>query len=532
MTAAIASVSPNELADWLEDLEEIALIDVREQGDYAQGHLLFASSLPLSRLELMVERAIPRKSTRIVLCDQGDGGLVVRAAVVLSQMGYTNLYQLAGGVVAWSDAGYRTFSGIYVPSKAFGEIVEHYYDTPNIDPDALARMVQSGDNVKIFDCRPKLEFRRMSIPGAVNCPGGELLLRLPEILPSRETVVVVNCAGRTRSILGAQTLINGGISNPVMALRNGTMGWQLAGYEVDRARDNVVSMPGKAGQAQAKDLAQAWAEREAVRSISWDTYLRMGQDADRTTYLFDVRDIEEYQAGTPEGAVLAPAGQLVQATDSYVGTLKSRIVVFDDKKVRAIMAATWLAKAGWDEVYILTDAPQEVCHAPATGPIGPAPVISQDRVMSPSKLAAQLDDGSVWLLDLATSPEFLNGHIAGAHFCIRSRMMNALSKLDPEKDIVLTSPDGVLAAWALPEVVAVWPRRVHLLSGGTQGWQLSGMALDKGFQETLEPPTDLWHTPSSEFGGGKAAMAEYIEWETGLIPKLKGEPGLRFRLPY
>ncbi len=532
MPASIAPISPHRLAEWLDDPEEIALIDVREQGDYAKGHLLFASSLPLSRLELLVGGLIPRKSTRVVLCDGGDDALVFRAARVLAQFGYRNLHWLTGGVAAWCDAGFRAFSGIYVPSKAFGEIVEHHYDTPNIDPDDLARLRLTDNALRIFDCRPKAEFRRMSIPGAVNCPGGELLLRLPELLPSRDTIVVVNCAGRTRSILGAQTLINGGLPNPVMALRNGTMGWQLAGYEVDRGRENAAPLPGPAGLACAGELADDWAGRETLQSISWEDCRRMMGEGDRTTYLFDVRDIGEHQAGCPDGATLAPAGQLVQATDSYVGTLKSRIILYDDRKVRAVMAAIWLSKAGRDEVYILTDVPPEDIHIPDPGSSTPVPIIPADRLLSPDVLAARLKDESIWLLDLATSPEFLNGHIAGAHFCIRSRLATALSKLDRGREIVLTSPDGILAAWALPEVAAVWDGPVHLLSGGTRNWHAAGMPLVQGFQETLEPPIDLWHTPSSEFGGGKAAMAEYIEWETGLIPKLSGEPGLRFRLPY
>ncbi|WP_459655385.1 rhodanese-like domain-containing protein, partial [Achromobacter xylosoxidans] len=53
------------------------------------------------------------------------------------------------------------------------------------------------------------------------------------LAPDPKTTIVVNCAGRTRSIIGAQTLINLGVPNPVYALENGTQGWYLADFELD-----------------------------------------------------------------------------------------------------------------------------------------------------------------------------------------------------------------------------------------------------------------------------------------------------------
>ena len=84
------------------------------------------------------------------------------------------------------------------------------------------------------------EFNRMSIPGGINCPGAELTHRIAALAPDPATTVVVNCAGRTRSILGAQSLRHAGVPNPVVALRNGTMGWHLAGFELEHGQDRAA----------------------------------------------------------------------------------------------------------------------------------------------------------------------------------------------------------------------------------------------------------------------------------------------------
>ena len=222
MTTAI---SPAELRGMFDDGGELALIDVREELIYSQGHLLLARSAPLSWLELKCAQLVPRRTTRIVLCDD-DTGLAERAAKVLARNGYTDLRILAGGVTAWAKAGFELFTGVNVPSKAFGEFIEHEEATPSIAAEELAMLLRGGADLVVLDSRPFDEYARVSIPSATNVPGAELVLRARDIAPSADTLVVVNCAGRTRSIIGTQSLINAGLPNKVVALRNGTMGWK------------------------------------------------------------------------------------------------------------------------------------------------------------------------------------------------------------------------------------------------------------------------------------------------------------------
>jgi rhodanese-related sulfurtransferase len=220
------------LKAWLGDDREIALIDVSEHGQYGSGHPFFAVSLPYSRFELGLAALVPNPAVRLVLCDQGDG-VAVRAAARAAAEGYYQLHILDGGKEAWRRAGYALYAGVNVPSKTFGELVAHERRTPCISAAAVQAMRDARDNFVIVDGRPFAEYRKMSIPGAICCPNGELALRIEEIAPDPGTKIVVNCAGRTRSIIGAQTLLDLGIPNQVFALENGTQGWYLAGLELE-----------------------------------------------------------------------------------------------------------------------------------------------------------------------------------------------------------------------------------------------------------------------------------------------------------
>ena len=214
---------------------EIALIDLREEGPYAKDHPLFAANLPLSRLELEVLDRIPRKDTRVVVYDAGEG-LVPRAFEYLKALGYTNVSALADGLLGWRLAHYELFQDVNSASKAFGELVEARRHTPSLPaPDAKA-LIESEPNLVVLDARRFEEFHTMSIPRGVSVPGAELVLRARALAPDPSTTIIVNCAGRSRSIIGAQSLINAGVPNKVVALRNGTMGWHLAGYACDSGK--------------------------------------------------------------------------------------------------------------------------------------------------------------------------------------------------------------------------------------------------------------------------------------------------------
>src|SRR4029077_12388740 len=439
----VRRVSAAALRAMLLDDGELALMDVRGERIFSESHLLFARSLPLSRIELRMAPLVTRKTTRIVLVDDADG-LAQRAAEVLAEAGYTDVHILDGGNVAWKAAGYELFSGVNVPSKAFGEFIEHESGTPSISAEELNTLMQSGTDMVVLDSRPFDEYSRVSIPAGVNVPGAELVLRVHDMAPKPDTLVVVNCAGRTRSIIGAQSLINAGVPNKVVALRNGTMGWNLAGFRPDSGQTRRAPDVAHGALAWAKVAAETIARKLGIRSIDEAALAQLRAEERRTTYLFDVRDAAEYAAGHVAGALSAPGGQLVQATDQYAGTLKSRIVCVDDKEVRAVMTASWLRQMGWQDVFVLVAAGDEK-GVPDNPVLGAAPRSAAIEAAALSDLLARKD---ATVVDLSLSRDYASAHIPGAWFAIRARLALAFPKIPLRGTLVLTSDDGVLAGLA------------------------------------------------------------------------------------
>ena len=502
----------------LGDGQELALIDVREELTFSQNHLLWARNVPLSRMELRFARLVPRKTTRIVLCDDNDG-LTARAADVLARAGYSDIAYLDGGVAAWEQAGFVTFSGVHVPSKAFGEFVEHDSGTPSVSAQELDALMLNGTKMVVLDSRPFDEYSRVSIPTGVNVPGAELVLRVHDIAPAPDTTIVVNCAGRTRSIIGAQSLINAGVPNKVVALRNGTMGWHLAGLTCATGKADRAPKVTREGLAWAKKAAEDVARRWKVERIGRDMLDKWRGDTSRTTYLFDVRDPDEYKAGHLPGAISAPGGQLVQATDFYAGVLGARIVCSDDREARALMTASWLKQMGWQDVFVLPEAGDEKGEAPL--PLLGTP---SDKAVPPS---TPLSADNVTVIDLSTSPHYRRGHIPGAWFAIRSRLDRALKKIAPKGTVILTSEDGVLASLAVAEAQALTDRAVHWLKGGNAAWKAAGFPISTA-EKLADDPLDVWLKPYERPNDNEAAMNAYLSWEVDLLERIKKDGTTHF----
>jgi rhodanese-related sulfurtransferase/predicted metal-dependent enzyme (double-stranded beta helix superfamily) len=530
---AAASIDAQTLKSFIGDGEELAILDVREEGVFAQGHLLFAASAPLSRLELRIGRLVPRRHARVVVVDGDGGDLAQRAARRLFDLGWKNIATLRGGVAAWQQAGYELFTGVHVPSKAFGELVEHVEGTPHIDPLALKRRIDGGEDVLILDSRPLDEFRTMSIPGGIDCPGAELVYRAHDLIRSPKTLVVVNCAGRTRSIIGAQSLINAGLPNRVVALENGTMGWHLAGLDLARGNDDHAPAPSPAGLAKAREGAERIARRFGLLRISHRTLAQFeAESGQRSLYRFDVRSPEEYQASHPIGWRSAPGGQLVQATDFYVGTLKSRLVLADSDGVRALLTASWLKQLGWEEVYVYQGFVDNLPQTSGPEPLDVPGGIPDAETIDVPSLERALAARKAVVLDLATSLDYRAGHIPDAWFAIRARFAESVGRLPAIGDLVLTSPDGVLARLAAADLAAVTDRKVLVLAGGTAAWRAAGRPLSQGIESEhqLDAPEDLWYRPYDQSQGVEAAMQDYLRWELDLPAQIARDGDARFRV--
>jgi rhodanese-related sulfurtransferase len=347
MPTGIPSASPGAVRRALRDRAEIGLLDVRPEGPFAAGHPLFAASFPLGRLEAEAFDRLPSRSVPLVVYGDGpgDAGTAVRR---LRSLGYRDVSLLAGGLAGWTSAGGELFTDVNAPSKAFGELVAATAGTPDLTARDLQAMLRDGADVVVVDARRFEEYQTMSIPTATSVPGAELVLRAGALAPDPATTVVVNCAGRTRSIIGAQSLINAGSANRVMALRNGTIGWTLAGLTLEHGQGRRAPEVPAASARRAQAAAWAVASQAGVRQIGSGELLALADGGRRTVYRFDVRTPEEYAAGHPAGFRPAPGGQLVQETDWFAPVRGALVVLADDHGGRAAITGSWLAQMGWD----------------------------------------------------------------------------------------------------------------------------------------------------------------------------------------
>lgn len=522
-TITMGKISPEEVRHRWRNHDEIALIDVREEGPFAESHPLFAISVPVSEIEIKLPSLVPRLSAHIVVYDNGEG-YTDRAVARMTALGYQDVNILQGGLSAYKRQG-EVYRDVNVPSKAFGELVESINHTPSLSARDVKELLERDSDVTVLDARRFEEYHTMSIPRGQSCPGGELVYRIFEAAPSPTTTVVVNCAGRTRSILGTQSLINSGIPNRVVALRNGTIGWTLEGFKLATGETMRIPRPSPGAMNKARQCAESWAK---YMDISVIDEVALGKftchkDQKETVYFLDVRDPDEYAFGHLEGFSNAPGGQLVQATDEWIGVRGALIVLYDTDGVRARMTASWLLQMGW-QVYVLDDRatiPERI-------------KIPQIPSWTPSVSGAISIDAmrglhGATVVDLARSPTYRKGHIPGAWFASGPELVRDLKAVNGDGPIILTSPDGLVAAANFKAMELPMARQIYHLAGGTKTWVEAGHFLEIE-PRWLSEPIDVYKRPYEGTSNAHKDMQGYLDWEYGLVGQLANDGISGFRV--
>jgi rhodanese-related sulfurtransferase len=515
-------LSSESLKQLLEGSAQFALIDVREAAEYNSSHIPGASLIARRQLEFLMPHAVPFKGTHVVLCDD-DGRRAHLSAATLERLGYSRVSVLDGGINRWVTQGYATEWGSNVPSKDFGEKVEVVHHVPEIDATELHERMQRGDKLVILDARTPEEYRRFCIPTGRSVPGGELALRITDITKSldKDTTIIVNCAGRTRSIIGTRVLQRMGLRN-VYGLKNGTSGWVLAGQQLETGADRVqLPDPSPEAMAAAEAYAAKLAAEDGVRYLDIPGLLAMMERrTGETVYLVDVRTSEEYAAGHIPGFRWFPGGQAVQRSDD-VAVVKNCPVVFAcDRKARATYAASWYRQMGYQEAYAVDGGTTAWAASgqalergmPEDLPVGYEAARRQVKLVSPQALHASLP-ATVIFVD--TSQDFARGHVPGARWVPRGWLEFWIGDIVSAKDtpLTVTCHDGrssVLAGVTLKELGYAG---VSVLEGGMLAWQKAGLPVEKGLAGVMAPPTDVVLSgPDRNF----ADMQNYLRWEEAL----------------
>ena len=516
-------MKPSDLATLLKTSTGHALLDVRERATYERGHIYRATSVPRRLLEARLPRLVTALATPIVLYDD-DGAIAPLAAKTITAMGYTAVHVLDGGLAAWRAGGGRVVQGLNVPSKVFGEQALHRYRTPEVTCPELKARIDRGERMVLVDSRTPEEYSRGCIPGAYSVPGAELVLRIADLVPAADVPIVVHCGGRTRSFIGAESLRRMGLPNPIVALKNGTMGWQLAGFEPERGAARWAPPVSAKSRALGEAAADRVAKEDNVQFVDVPAVREaLARRAEANVFFLDVRTVEEYAAGHPAGAVWAPGGQVIQATDEYVGVRDSTIVLTCDGRVRSVMTASWLQQMGWPRVRVLRGGLEAWIAAggavergqPAAAPFGYERARARATAVAPRALQAELAGGSAPLvIDVDESDAYARGHVPGAVWLCRSRLEStARTAIGTGRPVVVTCADGVMSTLSVEALEGAGVGPVRVLAGGKGAWGADGLPLETGATKLGDDADDIVLKP---YQRGRDAMEAYLRWETDL----------------
>ena len=524
--------APKTLKGMINDGGELALLDVREEGQFGLAHMLYAIPLPYSVLEMRLGQLVPRRSTRTVLVDGGDG-VGERAAKRMDVLGYSNVAVLEGGMDAWADAGYEVFMGVNVPCKAFGEVVEHAAHTPSISPEELHAMQSGGEKVVVLDGRTPAEFNRMNIPEGVSVPNAELVYRVHDFAPDHRH-------NDRRQLRGADTIDHWRadadqrtLAQPGGCVAGRNDGMAFSGIPTGKRHGTQLRHVERRSEGESADLCGGHGGSlgcQNDRSRDLDAWRN---DENRTTYVLDVRSQEEFEAGHMPGSVFAPGGQLVQSSDQWCGTKGARIVLIDDDaNVRAITTAHWLVQMGW-EVYALeggigSDGTETgMPKAPTLG----LEVLDLEE-MDGEAVAAGLAAGELALADTDISEDYVGDRLPGATWGVRPRAQALLDVLSDAPKIVLYSMHETRARLIAFDLQEMSDKPIAILSGGRERWKAEGRPIEATPQDAIsqDDRIDFLFWVHDRHLGNDQAARDYLAWEEQLPAQIEADGDATFNI--
>ncbi len=556
----VTTIQAQDLKDLMASDALFAVLDVRDWGEFTLEQILDTTPLPRGHLEKYIAVLVPTTDTHVVLlCDSGQRSAL--AATTLESLGYSNVSVLEGGLPRWKAAGYETIHGWSLRGKAYGEVLQVEEGIPDLTVEELHERLARGEQIYILDTRTEPEFLTAHLPGAYSAPGGQLALAVTDIVQDRNVPIVTNCAGRTRSLLGAQVLRRMGFPQ-VYALKGGTGAWRIAGYgsELQSGEGKAVPSASAAAQATCTQFAQRIAAEDKLTFIA-PHELYNWQAQGTLHYLLDARQLDEYRAGHIPGAHFCPGTQTALLIESLVGVKNAAIVTTCDQRERAILAAALLKDMGYPRVSVLdggttawatqglpleTGEPQEVDYGQPAWlarlllglPAGaqPRPLAipglsearAQTSVLTPAALQAKLtanDSGLV--LDLRSAGDFATAHIPGARWLSRGRLDLQIAEEVPDKDtsIVLYCRQGNESMLSAPTLKQMGYTNVEVLQGGFAAWKQAGLPSEQGLGTQSEfealAIAEVGLLGSGPYGYSNERMAQYLKDEEELGEKFR-----------
>jgi len=321
--------------------QNIAFLDIRERKQYVQGFAFGTINCPLSKFKTTIKDLVPDQSTAILFIGIKNSVQTKKVGGVTKSLNYKNVFQIEGDYKKWKKEKLPFWAGEYTFSKAFGEWIEITSEVKNLFPKQLKKIHQKLNNYLQIDARPKKEFEKFTLPNSVQCSGGEL----PCFINNQTNLkkdYIVHCAGRTRSIVAYQTLKDFNFKNKKYVLNGGTQNWVLNGYDRNFKNKSKIKST-KLNFKSDLNLANQIAKKFNIPKSSQ-------KNNNNNCYYFQLNsEIKNFKK--IKGWKQVNATTLVQNTDKFIASTKTKIFIFSNIPTSAVFATIWLRRMGYNAIW-------------------------------------------------------------------------------------------------------------------------------------------------------------------------------------
>ena len=485
--------------------EPFALIDTRERRPFVDGQWFGSINVPLSVLTRQITRLVPDRAFPIHLLDWQDDASQM-AAERLKKLGYANVTRCKTERPEGFGAGF--VQGEFVWSKAFGEVVAHQVDLPELTP---AEYLADHADALLFDVRPTAEYQQFTIPSSQSLPNS-LMLGNMEALKATGEMALLHCAGRTRSIIGACTLKAAGYDGPYAIFRGGTQAWQLDGHEREFNAQRLF-----AGEAADPAPVHAFLRRWGIRHQRVAASdLASFVESNSAALLFDVSNDAAKGEMAAHGIMRISGTNLVQQTDRSIARFHVPVILLDQGSgSRAAFAAYWLGTMGFQVQVVYLDGALEAGQQPQEDVQQAA---SPFEVLGAQRLEDHLASGGL-ALDFRASSAYQTGHAKGSQWWNIGALLSGDQPEESEAGPVAIVGEDIAHATEVAVILKArdWP------IAGVFAWQTTVLDPTQIAEGELVSPIDQSALFAGRHHGNMQDSRDYLAWEEELPDQIEHE---------
>ncbi len=504
-----AGMKPADMNTVLSEATPPFLLDVRDAAELEKdGYIKGAVNIPVREVLKNLDKLPALDAKIFVYCGSGQRGGMLTG--VLRILGYTEVYNMYGGLAAWKKAGLAVETGsmpaaaaaistpIIADQALFTALDESMSTLPDgflgTKADKVKEALASATPPTVIDLRTTAERESGGyIAGSINVPVEELFTSLDK-LPAKDAAIILYCGSGQRGSLAIEGLRLLGYTN-VLNMGGGFGAWKAAGFEYE----------GKI------NWTAVWTD--FLNNLPADYYtlkadmLKAQVDTGAAPFILDVREPSELEsAGYIKGAVNISVRNVLKNLDKLPAQ-NQPIVIYCGSGHRGALVMAALRMLGYTDVRNLgggfgawtkAEFAVEKGSMPAEPVAGTAPAVDFLRFKDLDAFLSTLPDGFYsmkaadvqaaatssnppTLIDLRTTDEFATGYIQGAVNLPVNEVMKDLTKLPADKaaPVIALCQSGHRGALFMMAMRMMGYTNVNSLLKGMNGWLAENLPVVK-----------------------------------------------------